>query len=438
MDVETYAGLDATALAAAVRSNQVTPSELRDAAAAQHEATAKDINAVVEWYPDPDPVTAPQGPLAGVPFLRKDYGSAEAGRLVEMGSRLAAGHRAGGTDEYFRRLKAAGAQVLGRTAVPELIQHGSTESRVFGATRNPHDLALSAGGSSGGAGAAVAAGVVPAAHASDCAGSIRIPAAVCGLVGLKPARRAVPWSTGGWGGIAEEFVLTRSLRDAALFWSVLAEGLQQAFPSAVRIGISTDHWAGAADDPAVVAAAVEVGRRLESLGHRVDAIAPPLDDDELMSTWHPLFSRWVAHDVMTLAARTGRGPGPETLEPLTLNVLEAVARLSVDDVTNAQVAQGGISRRLEQAMSGLDVLVTPTLGRPTIGLGVLAGEVTSMDDYLRRNSESFPFSFLFNVTGWAALSVPAGTTEAGHPIGVQLAARPGRELALLRLAGELA
>ena len=196
-------------------------ADLHAAAAAMCERTNDDINAVVEWYDEPS-TGATAGPLAGVPFLRKDYGSTEAGRLQEMGSRLTAGHRPSTTSPYFRRLGAAGAQIVGRSAVPEFIMHGTTESLAHGITRNPHDPTLSAGGSSGGAAAAVAAGIVPAAHASDCAGSIRIPAAACGLYGLKPTSRMVPTDQGDWGGIAVEFVVSRSARDQARFFDVLA------------------------------------------------------------------------------------------------------------------------------------------------------------------------------------------------------------------------
>ncbi|MEM8747602.1 MAG: amidase family protein, partial [Actinomycetota bacterium] len=220
MTPDEYARLDATDLADAVRAGRVTRHEVHDAAQRMHERTDAVIHAVVEWYDDPSHTgdadeSGPSGaddawPLAGVPILRKDFGSTEAGRLIEMGSRLATGVTATETSPLIRRLLDAGAQIVGRSAVPEFIQHGTTESQAFGVTRNPLDPTLSAGGSSGGAGAAVAAGVVPVAHASDCAGSIRIPAAACGLVGLKPSRRRVPWPDGGWGGIAEEFVLTRS------------------------------------------------------------------------------------------------------------------------------------------------------------------------------------------------------------------------------------
>jgi len=446
MEPDEYAALDAVALSAVVRGGEVRVDDVLLAARARHEASHQMINAVVEWYDDPELPTADavrDGPLAGVPILRKDYGSAEAGRLVEMGSRAAIGNRATETAPFIERLQAAGAVIVGRSAVPEFIQHGTTESILNGATRNPHDPALSAGGSSGGAAAATAAGVVPAAHASDCAGSIRIPAAACGLVGLKPAPGAVPWPDGGWGGIAGEFVVTRSARDAGLLFDVLAD--DSAAPVArsprilhpLRIALSLDHWAGAASDARVVEVVEEFAEQLRDLGHHVELVEPPLDYEQLMSTWHPLFSRWVVHDAVATARRAGRPLDDTTLEPMTLALLDEVARLELDDITKAQVTQGRVAERLRVAMVGFDLLLTPTLGRASIPLGVVDGQTTDIDAYLEANDAIFPYSYLFNVVGWAAASLPAGVSPAGLPIGAQLAGRPGSEATILRLALDL-
>lgn len=433
MTPDEYRTLDATDLAALVRAGEVTDADIRAAARAMHDRTDDAINAVVEWYEEPTPVRDLDGPLAGVPVLRKDYGSAEAGRLVEMGSALAQGHRARTTGVFVDRLQAAGVQILGRSAVPEFIQHGTTESTVHGATRNPWNPEVSAGGSSGGAAAAVAAGVVPVAHASDCAGSIRIPAAACGLVGLKPGRRRVPWEDGGWGGIAEEFVVTRTVRDTEAFLAVLGDGPMLDAAGPLRIAVSTDHWAGEDPDPEVVAATEAVAALLEDLGHRVTPVDPPLDAELLAGTWHALFSRWVAHDVTTVAQLMGRPPGPDTLEPLTLAAIEAAAALTVHDVTIAQVTQGRIADRLRADMAGHDVLLTPALGRPAIPLGHVGGDVASMGEYLRRNDVLMPYSYLFNVAGWPALTVPVGWAGDKVPLGAQLAAPIGWEPVLLGL-----
>ena len=236
--------VDAGTMATAVRAGQHSADELALAARERYLAVNSDINAIVEWYGEPDRLDeAADGPLAGVPILAKDYGSAVEGRLVEMGSRMATGNRAAKTATFMKRLLRAGAQIVGRSAAPEFIQHGTTESRRYGATRNPHHLDFSAGGSSGGAAAAVAAGIVPAAHASDCAGSIRIPAATTGLIGLKPGGDKIPWqntsAASDWGGIASEFVVARTVDDAALFLEVLGDGDYLPAKQRYVVGIST-------------------------------------------------------------------------------------------------------------------------------------------------------------------------------------------------------
>lgn len=442
-----YLALDAVAMAAAVEAGELTALELHTAATERHRATESGVNAVVEWYDHPSwGEPAPTGALAGVPVLRKDFGSAEVGRLVERGSALAAGVMASTTDPFYARLAAAGVTVVGRSAVPEFIQHGTTESRVNGATRNPHAVEWSAGGSSGGAGAAVAAGVVPVAHASDCAGSIRIPAATCGLVGLKPSRRRIPWPDGGWGGIAEEFVVTRTVRDAQRCWSVLADRPRLADPAAapgspgsLRIGLSTGHWAGATADPFVATAAVDIARRCEELGHHVVAIdGCPFDYEQSMATWHVGFSRWVAAEARSIAAATGRPLDATTLEPITLAVLHEVERLTVDDITAAQIAQGRVAHELDQAMLELDVVLTPALGRSAIPLDWVDGRVDSFDTYIERNDELFPYSYIANLTGRPALVVPSGRRDDNDlPQGVQFLGWWGADEALLALAAQL-
>ena len=436
---DDYLALDAVAMADAVAAGHLTATELHEAATARHRATDAGINAVVEWYDEPSFGDADGTALAGVPLLRKDYGSGEAGRLRECGSALAAGVTASTTDPFYERLAAAGATVAGRSAVPELIQHGTTETRVHGATRNPHAADWSAGGSSGGAGAAVAAGVVPIAHASDCAGSIRIPAATCGLIGLKPSRRRVPWPDGGWGGIAEEFVVTRTVRDAQRCWAALAAREIQPAGGRLRIGVSTAHWAGADADPTVVSAAESVARRCEAAGHAIVPIQGcPFDYERSMTTWNACFSRWVAADVATLVQATGRPADASVLEPITLAVLDEVARMTVDDITDAQVSQGRVADQLDLAMAGLDVLLTPALGRPGIPLGHVGGEVASFDTYIERNDELFPYCYVANLTGRPALVVPSGTAdEHGLPQGVQLLGWWGADERLLDLAVEL-
>lgn len=434
----------ASAIATAVRSRHYAASDAVEAARLRHRETHQAINAVVEWFDRPytgSDEALLTGPLAGVPILAKDYGSAVEGQLVEMGSRLAAGNRAEHTAEFMRRLLDAGAQIVGRSAVPEFIQHGTTESRVHGVTRNPHDLSLSAGGSSGGAAAAVAAGVVPVAHAGDCAGSIRIPAAACGLFGLKPSAGRIPWrratAASDWAGIASEFALTRTVDDTALLLDVLADGDFLPVRQQYSVAVSTAHWGDATPDPEVVAATEQAATRLERLGHDVTVVDPPLDYGQLMETWFPIFCRPIALDVEWLCRRLGREVNEEMVEPATQAVLRRVGELTDADLVRSVELREHITRRLHHDLSGHDMILTPTLGRSTIPLHKVGGDVADVDEYVRLNNEIFCYNYLFNVTGWASMSIPVAVSSADTPLGVQLSAGPGTEHRLIDLARQL-
>ena len=436
---DEYRVLDAVAIDELVQQGELKPDELRDAAAVEHQQSDDSLNAVVEWYGDPVPaaIDGIVGPaLRGVPMLRKDYGSAEAGRLSEMGSRMAAGHRATETAPFIDRLWTAGVQILGRSAVPEFIHHGTTESLAHGATRNPWDTNVSAGGSSGGSAAAVAAGVVPIAHASDCAGSIRIPAATCGLVGLKPGRNRVPWPAGDWGGIAQEFVMTRSVRDASQCLQRLGDGDYAPVPERLRVAVSVDHWMGSTPDPQVVDATMRIAELIEAAGHMVTSIPPPVDPASLGDSWTTSFLHFIRADVLSLAESTGRPVDSTMLEPMTLAAVEAVGTLTPQLRAASVKARQDAVVRLTKDLHDFDVVLNPTLGRTAIPLDWVNGEVAPAD-YFIRNDEIFPYNYVFNLAGWPSVSVPAGFDQLGHPIGVQLSARPGGEHILLAVAAHI-
>ena len=474
MRLDEYLAHDAVGLAAFVRAGDVTAAELADLARQRHDATHAAINAIVEWYDRPtvmsdgadsapiggapigyadaDSVAADTvgagtfsgGAFAGVPFLRKDFGSGEAGRLMEMGSRLAAGYVAEETSPYFDRILGAGAQVVGRTAVPEFALHGTTESILNGPTRNPLDPATSSGGSSGGAAAAIRAGVTPFAHASDAAGSIRIPAAVTGLIGLKTTRDLVPRSVDDWRGLVVEFVLARSVADVVASLQVLAppsfatEASGRGTP--LRIGLSVEHWAGLADDREVVAAIESTAHRLEALGHHVEPVPRPFDYEQLMSTWFPLFGAGAVDGIKRVARLTGRPLDAAHLEPNTLEVVERSARLSPADHTAAEANRATVTAEVAAAFEHYDLLLTPTLDRAVIPLGRMAGNAP-MDAYMADGDEWFDRLYLANVTGWPAIAVPTDTDPAAPspapPIGAQFMAPPHREDALVRIAADL-
>lgn len=432
MEIRHYVEEDATGLAALIARGEVSPAEVRGAAAERYLSTDAALNAIVEWYDDPDPPVEDGGPFFGVPFLRKDAGATEAGRLAEMGSRLMAGHRATVTSPYFERVRAAGLQVVGRSAVPEFAQHGTTESTAFGLTRNPLDPTRSSGGSSGGAASAVRSGVVPLAHATDAAGSIRIPASVTGLIGLKPTRGLVRASADRWNGLLCEFVLTRSVRDARTCLEWFAAGSLAPPQQRVRVAWSPEHWAGGTVDPEVAAAVERAAAALEGHGLSVDVIECPFDYEQLMSTWLPLFDAGVAAALSLGAEATGRPLDGDHLEPFTLGVLDRVAGLTPAGRAEGHRAAETVARTLTTNLVGYDVLLTPTLDRAVIPLGRMAGDCP-LDRYLNDTDEWFDRLYLANVTGWPALSLPAPEVT-GPPIGVQVMARSGHDRSLLALA----
>jgi amidase len=444
MDMNEYLVADAVGLAALVRAGDVAVAELRELAHRRHEATHDTINAVVEWYEQPAGPLAGEatsaGTFAGVPFLRKDFGATEAGRLVEMGSHLGAGLVATKTSRYFDLLTAAGAQVLGRTAVPEFALHATTESNLNGLTRNPIDPSVSAGGSSGGAAAAVRAGVVPFAHASDAAGSIRIPAAVTGLIGLKPTRDLVPAPTDDWRGLVTEFVLARSIADVVASLQVLVSPSVTTAPlgrtRSLRTGLSLEHWAGLPVDAEVVAAIEATARRLEAIGHRVEPVPRPFDYEQLMSTWFPLFGAGALDGIERVAAEVGRPLDENHLEPNTRELVAEVTRLTAEDHATAQVNRAAVTADVAAAFEDYDLLLTPTVDRAVIPLGRMAGDAP-MGAYMADGDEWFDRLYLANVIGWPAISVPADAEPTAPPIGAQFLAPPFREDLLVGIAADL-
>ncbi|MDH3704946.1 MAG: amidase family protein [Acidimicrobiia bacterium] len=439
MRVDEYAALDATALSAAVRDGAVTVPDVAAAATEAHHAVHERINAVLEWYDDPEPALADRL-WSGVPYLRKDSGATEAGRRTERGSRLSAGWTAEATSPLVERWRRLGLQCRGRSAVPEFILHASTESAVHGVTRNPWNPETSAGGSSGGAAAAVAAGVVPVAHASDCAGSIRIPASVCGLVGLKPSRGRVPWADGttggGWGGIAEELVVTRSVRDLVQMLAASTTTADCSPGAPLRVSVVTAHWAGTHLDAVLVDAVEAVGQVLADAGHRVSAGRWPVPYDEVASLMDPMFGAGALAEVEAVAASTGRPVDDTTLEPLTLAYLEHVRSLTPAQLGDATARAAALSDRLDHWLGAFDVVVCSTLGRASLPLGRLASG--SVDQWAAANDEFTPHSFVANITGWPALSLPWGIGPDGVPRGVQLLACRGGDEQLLAIADQLA
>jgi amidase len=369
-------------------------------------------------------------PLAGVPIPIKDNVAVE-GEPMRVGSSGSDPAPQKADHEIVRRLRAAGAIVVGLTRVPELCVFGATDSD-FGVTHNPWDLARTPGGSSGGAAAAVAAGMVPAAHGNDGMGSIRIPSACCGLVGVKPGLGVVPaeLGNGSWFDMAENGPLTTTVEDAALVLSVLAgrpELARIAGAGTVRIAVSTKaplpatpvdrHWAAAARESAVL---------LRGAGHCVRTADPPYGQVTAGSE----MVRWVAGtelDARLLADRDGLAPRTRRHA--------AAGRLALRAGLPRGAGRERWQRRAEAFFADVDVLVTPTLAQPPIRSVPWARKGWLANIWA--NTHFAPFAAPWNLAGWPAIAVPAGLHPTGTPLSVQLVARPGGEPLLLAIAAQL-
>jgi amidase len=458
MDVHDLWRLDATAQAALVRAGDVTPAELVDAAIARIERLNPHVNAVITpLYDDARRqalhAAALDGPFAGVPLLLKDACIEIEGTPYALGTSVLRdmGYRSQQTTELARRFRRAGFIFIGKTNTPELSAGITTEPPAFGPTRNPWDLARTAGGSSGGSAAAVAAGMTSIAHGGDATGSLRYPAACCGVATLKPSRGRMPHVTpAGQPDVARvwtEFVLARSVRDlAGVLDAVGGPAAGDAFaapsparpyvqeigapPGRLRVGIMTkDVMAGIPTDPECVAAVERTGALLASLGHEVDDAHPPALDGLLLRT----------AGAIALLAGSARLAQFRWLEevagrPLTSANLEAESMppSGAASVTDAQIAEAAavLEREFRGVpawwASGHDLLVTPVLRQPPWPLGQRGG---AMD------AGVFPAPFSF--TGQPAMSLPLHWTPGGLPVGVQLVAAYGREDLLLRVAAQL-
>ncbi|MEU4893350.1 amidase [Streptomyces sp. NPDC044780] len=462
MKVSEYVSFDAVGLAQLVADGEVTPAELEAAARAAAEAVNPRINAVVETWRTDDEPSPGSTPLAGVPFLIKDLGVSMAGRRMELGSRLAAGNVARADSSLMRRFRRAGLVTFGRTATPEMAYSITTEPVLYGATRNPWDLERSAGGSSGGAGAAVAAGVVPIAHATDAAGSIRVPAAYNGLFGLKPTRGRVSVGPGIdeiFNGLGVQGSVSRTVRDSAVLLDQIrgpepgdpyfaqqpsrpyAEEVTR-HPGALRIGVLTQAWGGRRTAPPVADALSRTARLLESLGHQVTEadVGLGVDWEEFVRANALLWTANLTASVDELAAASDRPVDSSTLEPVILASYHYGQRVTGAQFVTALAVRNRVARSLARYFDAYDMLLTPTLPELPVPLGTYAEGAEALDGlgWLDRILDRSPFTAVFNVAGTPAMSVPVtADTGTGLPIGLQFAAGYGFEGSLFRLAGQL-
>ena len=452
---------DALGLAGLVRARKVSAAELLDSAIARAEALNPRYNFMAQklYERARGKLTEglARGPFTGVPWLLKDLNTHIAGELTEGGSRFYKGNRATVTSELVRRIEAAGFVVFGKTTTPEFGLTATTENKLNGDTRNPWNPAHIAGGSSGGAAVAVAAGVLPAAHATDGGGSIRIPASCCGLFGLKPSRGRVPMGPGrteGWGGLSAHHAITRSVRDSAAIldatWGVepgsrygapdpegtfLANVTRK--PGRLRIALMVTPFAGTPVDPECAEAARAAARLCESLGHYVEEAGPKVDMGALGFASFAIIGSSIAADVADRAKATGIDPA-QALEPMSLGFIEFGKRFSAMDYARANVTFQQAASTMAQFMTGYDAILTPTLAAPPLPLGrINLTPDCGFEEWGQRAALFAGFTQIANFTGQPGMSVPLAMSRSGLPIGVQFLGRYGREDVLLRLAGQL-
>lgn len=465
---DEIAALDATAQAELVRKREVTPGELVEAAIARIERLNPKLNAIILPALEQARSRAaladlPRGPFHGVPFLMKDLGGPEAGRPYCGGMRaLKQANWTERVNGYITdRLLDAGLVILGRTNTPELGLLPTTEPAAFGPTRNPWNLEHSAGGSSGGSAAAVAAGIVPAAHASDGGGSIRIPASMCGVVGLKPTRGRNSFGPGlgeRWSGFSAEFAVTRSVRDAAALLDVtagpmpgdpyfapepplsFAEALA-APPPHLRIGFMRrmPRDRGAELDTECAAAVVRTAKLLGELGHTVEESHPDAIDDAVgMVHFVTVIAANIARALDAWGDKLGHPIGADAVEPLTWAVADRGRGITAAELLTSLEYVHSFGRRMAAWWhSGFDLLLTPTSAAPPPPIGYVT---STTEEPFRGFMRAAPFGVYtapFNLSGQPAISVPLHISAAGLPIGVQLAAAYGREDLLLQVAAQL-
>ncbi len=482
-DVNNYETYDGVGLAELVATKEVTALEVVDAAIARVEALNPKLNAIVHTSFDRarararahDPA-ASDAPLGGVPFLLKDLMGQDAGQPSTMSNRSLRDWVATEDAELVARFKRSGLTIIGRTNTPEFGLYGHTEPELRGPCRNPWNLNHTPGGSSGGAASAVAAGIVPIAHAGDGGGSIRIPASHCGLVGLKPTRArnpAGPFGGERWAGFVSEGVVTRTVRDTAAVldathgpdvgapYQVLAP--EHTFgeavgkdPGKLRIAVTTDALFGREMDPDCVAAVEAAAKLAESLGHEVEIAAPRFDRDALVKAYLTVVATSTNLTTRTIGEHLGR-PARATDMERTSWLLKLIGDKITAGEYAAQLALiHRASRDVGQFFERYDVLLTATAARPPVRIGEFA-TTTSQRLLMRALSaapskrvllkvldvmasdalSATPNTQLFNMTGQPAISLPLALSRDRLPVGTQWVGRFGAEATLLGLASQL-
>ena len=481
MRFDEYERYDGLGLGDLVARSEVSASELAEIAISRIEAINPKLNAVVHtmFESGRDSAAQPQhGPFAGVPFLLKDMFASVAGEPMTMGSRALADFRPDYDCTVVRRYRAAGLVFLGKTNMSEFGLMPVSEPDLFGPALNPWNLNHTPGGSSGGAAAAVASGMVPVAHAVDGGGSTRIPASCCGLFGLKPSRGRLPYGPavdlkGGWAGGAMEHVVTRSVRDSAALLDAThgaepgdpysAAAPESPFlaaldsePRQLRIAFTRDPLLGNQTHPDCIAAADDAASLCADLGHEVEEAHPPLPKQKVTVAFLIVIASELAHALTLFREHAGRTPAMGEFEPATRALMMIGQRLKSADLADAL----SVLRRVTFDLAGFferhDILLTPTMAFPPPRIGELALRksellqlsllralpsrflsLKALEEMSGQVFEKTANPMLFNITGQPAMSVPLFWNKDGLPIGVQFAGRFGEEATLFALAHQL-
>lgn len=456
-----YDKYDGLGLAELVAKRQVTPSELLNAARRRVEALNPKINAFCHLFFDKAEAQIkqglPDGPFRGVPFALKDLGQYLSGTITSLGSRVWKDSVANFDSTLVKRYKQAGLVIFGKTSSPELGLTTTTESVLYGKTRNPWNLERTSGGSSGGSSAAVSSRMLPMAHASDGGGSIRIPASCCGLFGLKPTRGRVPLGPTqfeGWNGFSAHHAITISVRDSAalLDATVGAEPGSPFFspaparpflkevgadPGKLRIALIPGTPLNTPLDPECKTAALEAAKLCESLGHRIEEAKLPIDAAAMREAFTTVFVVSIARTIEDATQTFGRPVTEKDVEPVTWALVQMGRNTSSVAYSRAINACHQVGLAVARFQEKYDLILSPTLAKPPVPLGLLSLSPENIQAYGKDVNEFSPFTSLYNVTGQPSMSVPLHWTADGLPVGVMFSARFGDEATLLRVAAQL-
>ena len=461
MTIAEYDRHDGLGLAALVKKGSITPLEVVDEAIARAERLNPQLNAIVfkdyERARDAAKAMTPHGHFAGVPILLKDMRAAATGMPTRSGSRMMPPIPSDHDSTLVARYRANGLIPLGKTNVPEFGILPTTESALYGPAHNPWGLDYTPGGSSGGSAAAVAAGIVPIAHATDGGGSIRIPASNCGLVGLKVSRGRItqgPDASDSTSGLSVDHCVTRSVRDCAAMLD-LASALDfgdpyfappapdsyfnamEQKPKRLKIAVAVKGLDGRPFSSEVTQAVQEAAALCAELGHHVEEASPSVNTEEMTMAFMTLWASNTTYGIDFLARMTGVKPSLDVLEGLTLGLYEKGKALSAVHQIWAQQTLFRTARVAAKFHEHYDLWLTPTLSQPPLKLGIIEVNEQNVEKAFDPIIGYVPFTAMQNGTGQPAINLPLHWCKAGLPVGVQFVARSGDEVTLLKLAAEI-